>query len=253
MPMFYPNAPGKFKNGLPTSSRKIVAIIPARGGSKTIPRKNIKKLAGKPLLAYTAKASLDSKLLSRIILSTEDEEIQQTGLNFGLEVPFTRPAKLARDDTPGLPVIQHALRTLEERENYRPDIIVVLQPTSPLRKSKHIDEALKIFLSRDADSLVSVTQVPHNMNPYSVMKLQEDGTVEPFLDYDENKNLRQQKPKFYARNGAAIYICTYECLMKKNSLYGDTTLPYFMKKEESLDLDDEVDWQIAELALKKNP
>jgi len=234
---------------LPIKKEEVLAIIPARGGSKGISRKNIKKLAGKSLLAYTAEAALKSSCLDRIILSTEDEEIIQTGLKMGLEVPFTRPLELAQDDTPSLPVIQHAVRTLEEKENYRPDIIMILQPTSPLRNSKHINEALKRFLEVQADSMVSITEVPHNMNPYSVMQLQDDGTIIPFLKYDEKKNIRHQKPVFYARNGAAIYICTYKCLLKKNSLYGDKIIPYFMKKEESLDLDDEVDWNFAEYIL----
>jgi CMP-N-acetylneuraminic acid synthetase len=226
---------------------EILAIIPARGGSKRIPRKNIKIFSGEPLLAFTAKAALNSARLSRVILTTDDEEIKKIGLDLGLEVPFVRPLKLAQDDTPSLPVFQHVVKTLEDREEgYRPDVIVVLQPTSPLRTTKHIDEALNIFLEGDTDSLVSVTEVPHNMNPYSMMQLQKDGTITPFLNYDESKNLRQKKPVFYARNGAAIYICTYECLMEKNSLYGDTILPFFMKKEESFDLDDEVDWEIAE-------
>ena len=123
----------------------IIGIIPARGGSKGIPCKNIKKLAGKPLLSYTAEAAHRSKLLTRIVLSTEDEEIKQLGLDLGLDVPFMRPAKLAEDDTPGVSVIRHAVDTLEREENYYPDVIVVLQPTSPLRTSEHIDEALNIF------------------------------------------------------------------------------------------------------------
>jgi len=230
---------------------KILGVITARGGSKGIPRKNIKKLVDKPLLAYTAEAALDSAKLNRVILSTEDNEIAQMGRDLSLEVPFMRPAELAQDDTSGLPVVQHAVRTLGEQENYRPDIIVILQPTSPLRTAQHIDEALEMFLNGDADSLVSVTEVPHNMNPYSVMQTQEDGTIVPFLDYDERKNLRQEKPIFYARNGAAIYICTYECLMKKNSMYGDKILSYFMIKEESFDLDDYVDWRIMEFMMNK--
>lgn len=224
----------------------IIGIIPARGGSKGIPRKNIKKLAGKPLLSYTAEAAHRSKLLTRIVLSTEDEEIKQLGLDLGLDVPFMRPAKLAEDDTPGVSVIKHAVDTLEKEENYYPDVIVVLQPTSPLRTSEHIDEALNIFLSNDADSLVSITEVSHNMNPYSVMRLNDNGTIKQFLDYDEKNNLRQLKPKFYARNGAAIYICNHNCLMSKNKLLGDKILPYFMKKEESFDLDDQIDWKILE-------
>ena len=203
------------------------------------------------MLTYTAKAALDSTLLNRIILTTDDEEIKNIGLDLGIEVPFLRPLELSEDSTPTLPVIQHVLKVLEDSEGYLPNAIVILQPTSPLRTSTHIDEALEIFLKDDADSLVSVTSMPHNMSPFSAMELNDDGIITPFLNYDEKNNLRQKKPVFYARNGAAIYICTYGCLMKKNSLYGDKTLPYFMKKEESLDLDDEVDWQIAEYFLNK--
>ncbi len=230
-------------------SNNVLAVIPARGGSKGIPRKNIKLLAGKPLLAYTAEATAKSRLLDRVILSTEDPEIREFGLQLGLETPFVRPLDLAEDDTPGLSVIQHAVRTMEEQENYRADAVVMLQPTSPLRTPQHIDEALKIFLESNADSLVSVVRVPHNMNPYSVMELNDDGTVIPFLDYDENKNLRQKKPKFYGRNGPAIQICTYECLLEKSSLFGEKILPYFMNKEDSLDLDDLVDWKVLEAML----
>jgi CMP-N,N'-diacetyllegionaminic acid synthase len=225
---------------------EILALIPARGGSKRIPQKNIKIFSGNPLLAYTAKASLNSSLLTRVVLTTDDEEIRKIGLSMGLEAPFLRPKELAEDDTPSLPVIMHAVKFLEENENYRPDIIVILQTTSPLRTSTHIDDAVNIFLESKADSLVSVTEVPHNMNPYSVMKLQKNGTIKPFLKYDENNNLSQKKPVFYARNGAAIYICTYNCLLKKKSLYGEKIVPFFMSKEESFDIDDDVDWKIAE-------
>ena len=229
----------------------VVGIIPARGGSKGIPRKNIRRLCGKSLLAYTAEAALQSKVLSRVLLSTEDREIRAVGLKLGLEAPFIRPDELAQDDTPALPVIQHAVKTLEETEKYRADVIVILQPTSPLRTSRHIDEALELFSASKADSLVSVVEVPHNMNPYSVMQLEADGTVTPFLTYDEKKNLRHEKPVFYARNGAAIYVFTRDCLMNKDSFYGDSTIPYFMKKEESIDIDDEWDWRLVEHILGK--
>lgn len=246
------NVPGKFKNVLHINKNKILAVIPARGGSKGIPRKNIRKLSGKPLLSYTAEAALNSYLFDRVILSTEDEEIRTIGLQLGLEAPFIRLKELSQDDTPALPVIQHTVRILEEQENYKADVIVVLQPTSPLRTTQHINEAIDKFINSHADSLVSVTKVPHNMNPYSVMQLQDDGTIKPFLPYEEQKNLRQEKPVYYARNGAAIYVCTYECLMLKNSLFGDTIVPYFMNKKESIDLDDEWDWKIAELIINNS-
>jgi len=229
---------------------EILAVIPARGGSKGIPRKNIKLLCGKPLLAYTADAALSSKYICRTILSTEDEEIASTGRALGLDVPFMRPVDLAQDNTPSLPVFQHALNALLQTENYKSDIVVILQPTSPLRLTNHIDEALEIFLNSDADSLVSIVDVPHNMNPYSVMRLSSDGYLSNFIEYDELNNLRQLKPSFVARNGAAIYICKAENILKNGSLYGDKTLGYLMNRFESIDIDDEFDWYVAESILR---
>ena len=187
-------------------------------------------------------------MLSRTILSTEDEEIREIGAQLGLEIPFIRPQQFAQDDTPTLPVIQHAVSVLQ-KEGFHANTIVILQPTSPLRTAQHIDDAIDIFLNHEVDSLVSVVEVPHNVNPYSVMTLELGGTVKPFLPLAERENLRQKKPKFYARNGAAIYICTYHCLMKKNSIYGEKILPYLMKKEDSFDIDDELDWWIVEQIL----
>lgn len=231
------------------SKPSVLAVVPARGGSKSIPRKNIRKLAGKPLLAYTAEAGLASRNIDRFILSTDDEEIAEVGRKYGLEVPFLRPAELATDNAPTLPVIQHAVNKLEAIDEYRPDYIVVLQPTSPLRKACHIDSAMEKLIGSDADSIISVTEVPHACNPYSVMRLNGE-YIESFLDFDELCNLRQKKPVFYARNGAAIYAFTRECLLKKNSLYGDKVLPYFMKKEESIDIDDLWDWKLVELIME---
>lgn len=229
----------------------ILAIIPARGGSKGIPRKNIKKLNGKPLLEYTVDAINKCKLIDRAILSTDDDEIINIGSKLGLEVPFKRPLNLAQDDTPALPVIKHALNALEDIDGYKPDVIILLQPTSPLRTNKHISEALNLYLSNNVDTVVSVTEVPHNMNPYSIMHLKENGEVVPFLKFDENKNLRQFKPIYYARNGAAIYIVSYETIMSQNTLYGKKIRPYFMKREESFDIDEKIDWDIIENILEK--
>jgi len=230
--------------------KNILAIIPARGGSKGIPKKNLVNLCGKPLIQYTIDAVKNSRLVSRIILSSEDEEIINYCKQQGIEVPFKRPRKLAQDNTPMIDVIKHAIIFLGKNENYKPDYIVLLQPTSPLRNSKHIDEALELLISSGADSVVSVMEVPHQFNPYSIMRLK-NGYLNPFLFYDERKNLRHLKPKFYARNGAAIYAFTYNCLIKKNSIYGEKILPYFMRKEESIDIDDAIDLIIAEAIIKR--
>lgn len=231
--------------------KEILAIIPARGGSKGIPRKNIKKLAGKPLLAYTAKSALQSRYLSKVLLSTDDFEIAEIGKKLGLEVPFMRPKGLAKDNSPSLPVFQHVLKELESRDGYIPDIVVILQPTSPFRSSKHIDEAISLFLRNKVDSVVSIVEVPHNMNPYSVMELSNEGTLHPFLLSKENLNIRQMKPKFYARNGAAIYVCNRKNIIEDNSLFGTVSMAYIMNKIESIDIDTTFDWMIAECLLEK--
>lgn len=229
---------------------EILAIIPARGGSKGIPKKNMVTLAGKPLIQYTIDAAKNSKLITRIILTSDDEEIINYCKKQGIEVPFKRPSYLAKDDTPMIEVIIHAIRYLEENGNYKPDIIILLQPTSPLRTSKHIDEALEKLINSNADSIVSVMKVPHQFNPYSIMRL-ENGYLKPFLSYDERKNIRQLKPEFYARNGAAIYAFKYDCLITRNSIYGAKILPYFMVKEESIDIDDWVDLLFAKVIIEE--
>ena len=227
---------------------EILAIIPARGGSKGIPRKNIHLLAGKPLLAYTAEAVENSQSLSRCILSTEDKEIASIGRELGIEVPFLRPDNLAQDDTAGIDVIQHVVRKLAEDEGYLPDAVMILQPTSPLRTGQHIDAAVELYNKSDADSLVSIVETPHQYNPYSVMQM-EDGYLKAFLEYPERDNLRQKKPVFYARNGAAIYIIDRHVLMDQNTLFGKKMIPYQMDKRSSIDIDDALDLKIAECLL----
>lgn len=227
----------------------VLSIIPARGGSKGIPKKNIYPLCGKPLIAWTIEAAKGSKYISRTILSSDSSEIIKVAGRYGVEAPFVRPNELAKDDTPALPVIQHTVNWLKVNEDYIPDYIVLLQPTSPLRTSRHIDEALEKLINSDADSIVSVVKAPHQFNPHSIMEMK-NGFLKPFLKYDERKNIRQLKPVFYARNGAAIYAFTYECLMKKNSIYGDKILAYEMSREESIDIDDLLDLTICEMLLK---
>lgn len=230
---------------------KILCIIPARSGSKGVRKKNLKKLCGKSLIEYTIDEIKKSKLINRTILSSDDDEIINFCKNKNIEVPFKRPKNLSEDNSSMLSVIEHAVKFLKDNEDYKPDIILLLQPTSPLRSYKNIDEALNKLIDSDADSIVSVIELPHNFNPYSIMKLERDHLI-PYLEYDEKKNIRQLKPIFYARNGAAIYAFTYNCLINKKSIYGDKILPYFMKKEESIDIDDEIDLVFAEALLKRN-
>lgn len=231
---------------------RALGVIPARGGSKSIPRKNLVELCGRPLIVYTFEATQGSCLLDRVILSTDDEEIAMLGREYGIEVPFLRPADLARDDTPTLPAIQHAVRYLEETEDYQPSYVVILQPTSPLRQAHDIDEALELLVESGADSVVSVVEVPHNFNPVSVMRTAEDGRLEPYLQPESGWILRRQdKPVVYARNGAAIYAIKYTVLMEQNSLFGQRCMPYVMTPYESIDVDEQYDLELAEFLLQR--
>lgn len=228
---------------------EILGLIPARGGSKSIPRKNIVPLAGRPLLVYTCDATLSSRTLARVILSTDDDEIAAVGLDCGVEVPFLRPPELAQDDTPALPVIQHALHWLEKHESYRPEVIVLLQPTSPLRRAEHIDEAVNLLLKTGAESVVSVVEVPHQYNPISVMKI-EDGRLVPFLPGEGTQVLhRQDKPRVYARNGPAV-LATRTSIVERGSLYSERIIPYVMGWPESIDIDTPTDLRLAECFLR---
>lgn len=230
---------------------EILALIPARGGSKSIPKKNIYPLLGKPLLAYTCEAALSSRLVTRTVLSTDNEEIAAVGRAYGVEVPFTRPTELARGDTPTLPVIQHALRTLLEVEGYQPNVIVLLQPTSPLRQAHHIDEAVSLLIEADADSVVSVVAVPHQYNPFSVMRI-ENGRLTPFLKGEGTRILgRQDKPKVYARNGPAILAIRSHVVLQEQSLFGEKCIPYIMDHYSSIDIDTEEDLAYAEFMMKR--
>jgi len=228
---------------------EILAIIPARGGSKGINKKNIKKLKGKPLLEYTSTAALKSKYISRVILSTEDKEISKIGRDLGVEVPFLRSKNLAKDTTPSLIVFKEVLKILKKKENYIPDYVVILQPTSPFRTTDHIDEAIFSFLNSTSDSLVSVVEVPHNFNPLTTMKLNKNKILKNFIESKKPIFQRQKKPKFYARNGAAIYITTPDCILNKNSLLGKKIMGFTMSKLDSIDIDDNEDWTLAEALL----
>ena len=230
----------------------VLGLITARGGSKGIPRKNIANLAGRPLLAYTCEAGRDSEAISRVVISTDDDEIAQVAWENGVEVPFMRPSALAEDSTPSIDVVLHALEWLKDVENWTPDILVLLQPTSPLRTAKHIDEALDVMLRAEADTVVSVVEVPHRFSPYNVMKL-EDGRLNHFWKeaVTFNRYRRQELPPLFGRNGPAVLAVNVEVLLERKSFYGDIIVPYIMPVPESIDIDDQFDMEIAEFLLLK--
>lgn len=213
---------------------KILGIIPARGGSKGIPKKNIKLLNGKPLITYTIEAALSSKL-DRVIVSTDCEEIASISKEYGAKV-MMRPSHLAEDNTPTLPALQDIVEKLNEKY----DAIMTLQSTSPLRTIEDINNSIKLFKSdKDADSLVSVVEVPHSFIPEKLMSY--DGK---YLTGSIEAKRRQDVSTMYARNGAAIYITKTEKLSEY--IFGGKILPYFMSKVNSFDIDDMEDWEIVE-------
>lgn len=237
---------GGTRTRMPTSSH-ILGIIPARGGSQGIPRKNLVPLLGKPLLAYTAEAAKASSRLTRRILSTEDEEIAAVGRSLGLEVPFLRPNALATDETPMLEVVRNLLQELASREKYHPAIVVLLQPTSPLRRAGHIDAAIDLLEKSGADTVVSVLPVPHQFTPSSLMRLEGDHLV-PFVD-GPMKLRRQEKPLLFARNGPAVLAVRTASILKQG-LYDGVTLPLIMDRRSSLDIDTEEDLEEAASLLR---
>jgi CMP-N,N'-diacetyllegionaminic acid synthase len=225
----------------------VLGVVPARGGSKGIPQKNLAMLAGRPLLAYTADAARMSRRLARCIVSTDDEGIAEAARALGLEVPFLRPSELARDDTPMLPVLQHAAREIA-RGGLAIDAVVLLQPTSPLRRTMHIDAAIDLLESSEADSVVSVVEVPHQFSPVSVMRL-EDGRLRPFVD-GPFVGRRQDKPPLFARNGPAV-LAVRKWVLDAGSLYGHDCRPLVMSAAESIDVDGPDDLALAEFMLSK--
>jgi CMP-N,N'-diacetyllegionaminic acid synthase len=216
----------------------VLALIPARSGSKGIPRKNLVPLAGRPLLAWTLDAALQSRIVTRAVVSTEDDETAEVARSLGADV-LARPVELAADDTPMRDVILHALERLPDA-----DVLVLLQPTSPLRRARHVDEAVELLCATGADSVVSVVEVPHRYRPGSLMALDGDRLVRLA---DDHAATRQEKPLVYARNGPAILALRADRLGA--DLYGGDCRAYVMEQRDSVDVDDPFDLELAELLL----
>ena len=237
-------------NRMKAINQKTIAIIPARGGSVSIPRKNIKKLGNIPLIAYSIEAALESNYIDRVIVSTDDKEIAQVAIDHGAEVPFIRPGQLAQNDTTDLPVFQHAITWLEENEMYKPDWIIQLRPTSPFRPQGMIDHAFAKILTNNSDSLRCVT--PSGENPYKMWSIQ-NGLLQQLIQtgFKEPYNMpRQQLPETYWQTGH-LEIIHYNTIMKKNSMTGDIIQPYVIDPKFVIDLDNMVQWQYAEFLLSE--
>ena len=223
------------------AGQQVLGIIPARGASKGVPRKNIRIVGGKPLIAWTIDAARQSKYLDRVVVSTDDTEIAEAARGFGADVPFLRPAELARDDTPGVAPVLHVIEKL-------PDYpwVTVLQPTSPLRNADDIDACIETCSRMKAPACVSVTEPMQS--PYLMFTLDAGGRLAPLLGWERTSMRRQELPKAYALNGA-IYVARADWLRKTRNLVTEETVAFVMPAERSLDIDSEMDFRILETLL----
>jgi CMP-N,N'-diacetyllegionaminic acid synthase len=228
---------------------RILGLIPARGGSKGIPHKNIKMLGNKSLLEYTSEIALQVAALSEVIVSTEDDAIVSVARNLGIKVPFIRPLELAQDETPTIDVVIHALKWYES-QNIFFDAVCLLQVTSPFRTVAFLEEAINKFVQNDCDSLVSVQKVPHEYNPHWTFETDEVGNLKIATGEHKIISRRQDLPTAYHRDGS-VYITKTEVLLNQKSLYGEKiafieSLPEFYVNIDTID-----DWRTAEEIIKK--
>ena len=224
-------------------NKTFLAIIPARGGSKRLPRKNILDLCGKPLISWSIEAALKSKYISKVVVSSDDEEILNISSNFGADI-IKRPYELANDTATTFDAIKHTINNLEKY-----DYIVLLQPTSPLRNEKHIDEAIELLEEKQADAIVSVCEMDHS--PLWSNTLPEDGNMRGFLREEILNKRSQDLEKYYRLNGA-VYICKTDKLLENKSFFlKDNIFAYIMDKKNSIDIDEEIDFEIAKVLINK--
>ncbi|MGN7469344.1 acylneuraminate cytidylyltransferase family protein [Brevibacillus sp. SAFN-007a] len=224
-------------------NKSVLAIIPARGGSKGVPRKNIRDLAGKPLIAWTIEEAQKSIYIDRLIVSTDDEEIAEIARNWGCEVPFLRPLELAQDQTPGIDPVLHAMETLPEY-----DYTMLLQPTSPLRLSEDIDACLEHCIKQSAKACVSVTVT--DKSPFWMYYLAESSELRPIIKTDRPVLRRQDAPDVYVLNGA-IYVAKSDWIKQNRTYLNAETIGFVMPKERSIDIDTMIDFTIVETILKE--
>jgi N-acylneuraminate cytidylyltransferase/CMP-N,N'-diacetyllegionaminic acid synthase len=226
------------------NGKTFLAIIPARGGSKRLPNKNILLLAGKPMLLWTVESAMQSKYLDEIILSTDSDDIIKVVENYKIKT-IKRPIELASDTAKTVDVVKHVIENIDKKY----DFIVLLQPTSPLRTSNHIDEAIEQLIKLNTDAIISVTEVDHS--PLWCNILPESLSMENFISEDIKHKRSQDLPKFYRLNGA-IYICKTKKLIEENTFFlKKNVYAYIMDKKSSIDIDEELDFKLAEVILKE--
>lgn len=224
---------------------KVLGLIPARGGSKGILGKNIRPLAGKPLIRRAFECATASGVVDRVILSTDDLAIVTVAESFGLEAPFLRPAEFARDDSPMIDVAVHALMSLKHM-GYNPDALLLLQPTSPLRQPKHIQEAVRLL--DDNDSVCSVNPLPQDLCPHYVMKITDEGYLDYVMPDGASYTRRQDVPLAYRRDGT-IFLTRAGVILQQRSFYGRRCVPMLIRPEESFNIDTPEEWAETEQRL----
>jgi len=233
--------------------KNFLALIPARGGSKSVPRKNIKQFLGKPLIAWTIEVARASGVFGRVISSTEDEEIAEIAKAYGAEMPFRRPGELAEDTTPTAPVVRHAIEWLRDREGWTPECVMILEPTSPARRAFHIREAADLLVQTDADSVASVSELPHHYNPEKVLRLGTDGVLTGLAGVHAKDMIhrRQDLPKYFAFNGL-IFACKVDVLFSEPpTMWGEKVFGYVADQKYNLDIDTAEEWRIAEVRMEE--
>ncbi len=223
---------------------RVLGLIPARGGSKGVPRKNVRPLGGKPLIGYSIDAALEAKRVDRVLVSTEDEEIASISKSLGAEVPFLRPALLAQDEIPMLPVIVHAIEAVIA-EGWVPDALCLLQPTFPFRRPEDIDACIEALEAQAADCVISVHRVPAHFNPHWVYFERPDGSLQLSTGESQPIPRRQELPAAFHRSGA-VYVSRVETITEQGSLYGDRLFGYETGSESSCNIDTMDDWARAE-------
>jgi CMP-N,N'-diacetyllegionaminic acid synthase len=233
--------------------RSILAIIPARGGSKGLPKKNIRLMCGKPLISWTIEQANVSRYLDTVFVSTDSEEIATIAKQYGAVIPFMRPAEMARDDSPTADAVVHAIQQFSQAGRQF-DYIVLLEPTSPLRKPTDIDNAIELIINTpDADCLVSLGEV-HMEHPLIVKRIQEDGFLTPYMSDTRKIHQRQQADQAYFPYGV-VYISTVPAFLKNRTFYSERTIPYLIDRWQNYEIDDEIDFliveQLANLKLKE--
>lgn len=227
--------------------KNVLALVTARQGSKGVRGKNVKLLGGRPLIAWSIEAARESPSVGRIVTSTDHQEIASVAKRWGSEVPFLRPHSLAGDASPHIETVSHALEWLENQEGYRPEYVLLLQPTSPLRTPEDIEAAIAIAGERDADGVVGVVEANHH--PLLTHRITEEGTLSSFVPTETDYLRRQDLPTAYALNGA-IYLNRREALLREQTFLPHRTYPYVMPPERSLEIDTPWDFSLVELVLR---